>query len=118
MTNARDYLNVKYFESTDGLPVEIAKLFNDHFADVKMQYEKKMHVLNDLNYELRRTVKFYESKRKTEEMASEELIHMAFLRKDKNEMKIWYEIKKNLSRISLERIAENEFDEYISSISK
>jgi hypothetical protein len=77
-----------------------------------------MHMINDLNYELQRNVTFYETKRKTEDMASEELIHAAFLRKDKNEMKIWYEIKKNLSRNSLERIAETEFDDYIRDISK
>ena len=51
-------------------------------------------------------------------MASEELIHMAFLRNDKDDLKIWYEIKKNLSKVSLERIAESEFDDYIASISK
>ena len=51
-------------------------------------------------------------------MAAEELIHMAFLRRDRDDMKIWYEIKKNLHRSSLERIAETEFDDYIKDISK
>jgi hypothetical protein len=118
LTDAREYLKVKYFTPTEGLSPEIAHSFNSNIDEMKAQFERKMHAVNDLNYELRRTVTFYEMKRKTEEMASEELVHMAFLRKDKDELKIWYEIKKNMSRSSLEMIAETEFDDYIKDISK
>ena len=60
MTNCRDYLKVKYFQPTDGLAPEVCIMFNDHFADLKAQYEVKMHIINDHNYELSRTVKFYQ----------------------------------------------------------
>ena len=51
-------------------------------------------------------------------MAPEELIHLAFYNRERDDLKIWYEIKKNMNREALERIAENEFDEYIKAISK
>ena len=52
LTDAREYLKVQYFTPTEGLSPEIADSFNRSLDEMRHQFERKMHTINDLNYEL------------------------------------------------------------------
>jgi hypothetical protein len=74
MVNARDYLKVHFFSPTEGLDDEICDLFNEHVEDLKTQYEQRMHLLSDLNFDLARKVTLYESRKQVDDMSSDELV--------------------------------------------
>jgi len=101
MVKARDALKVHFFTPTEGLEQEICDLFNEHCNDLKTQYEDKMNLLSDLNFDLARRVHLYESRKQVDDMNSEELVQMAFVRGTALPIDIWHEVKRNLSRAIL-----------------
>ena len=98
MVNARDALKVHFFTPTEGLEEEVCSLFNEHIEDLKNQYENKMNILSDNNFDLFRKVTLYESRKQVDDMNSEELVQMSFVRGTAPPIDIWHEVKRNLNR--------------------
>jgi hypothetical protein len=105
------------FEPTEGLDPDTCKYFNDYTMRLRTTFEGRMVAMSAINAEMAQKLAFYQSDTQVSDLTALELIGMAFMRGE-DAMNIWHEFKRNTNEETLNTIAEREFEEIISEITK
>lgn len=75
---------------------ETCSIFNEHFQKLKVDFESRLNILNEVNQELSWKVALIDESKKISEMNSQELIELTFS-KEKDHDVLWHQIKKKFS---------------------